>query len=83
MELVLLETAPLKPAELAQRYPAQDVARMGGAVIRSYQGASRVTLDFEPKREGFIWIEIDGKRALVHKDELLYVARFAKGHAAV
>lgn len=79
-----IESTPLTPSELSAKYPAQDIARFGGGTIRSYAGdTSRVVLDFEPRRPGFIWLTFAGKRALVHKDELLYFTRFAKGNGAI
>ncbi len=83
-DIEVLPISPMKPSELAARYPAMEIAKHGGGSLRSYGGScSRVEIDYEPNREGFIWLSVDGRRALVHKDELLYFARFAKGHTAI
>ena len=74
---------PISVSELAKYHPLDQIAKHGGGYLTTYGHTKKVRLDFDPKREGFIELSVGKETALIHKDELLFVARFAKGSAAV
>ena len=57
-----------------------EVVGRKGARIRTYSPSSPVVrMGYDPAKEGFIKLSVGNQVALVHKDEILYVARMAKG----
>jgi hypothetical protein len=81
--LEVVKRQPIPIADLAKYHPLEDLARHGGGKLHAYGGNTNVGMNFNPKEEGFIWLTIGKEETLIHKDELLFVARFAKGSAAV
>lgn len=70
--------------QLSKRIDIKSLLSRKGTRIRTYSPSSpQVRLAYNPQHEGFIHLTVGKERALIHKDELLFVARFAKGSAAV
>lgn len=81
--LEIIPQRPMPISELSKRHPLEELALRGGGDLLSYKGQRKVRVGFKPDTEGFIELTVGNQTAVVHKDELIFVARFAKGSAAV
>lgn len=77
-----VEKKPRTVAELSKLHPAIEVVKQGGGRMTNYSG-KRVSVNFNPKRPGFITLAVGKEHSVIHVDELVYLCRFAKGNQAI
>lgn len=74
---------PAKPSEINQVHNAESVAKYGGAPLHTWN-SSHCDIEFDRRDpSGTLRITINGQTAIVQRDELIAVIRYAKGSVSI